>query len=138
MKIEKQNMKNRQEPQENEPLEMFSAAKLVERLMTLERLTPDQMAEKTGVPVQVIIGITKHVDQITITEEIALRFQRHLGWSATELLDLQINDVMAMYKALLDILKIRGKLLKLGFEIRESEALVEKLDALIEKMFPGP
>jgi plasmid maintenance system antidote protein VapI len=129
-------MKNRQEPRENEPLEMFSAAKLVERLMTLQRLTPDQMAEKTGVPVQVIIGITKHVDWIT--EEIALRFQRHLGWSATELLDRQINDLMAMYKALLEILKIRGKLLKLGFEIRESEALVEELDALIEKMFPGP
>ena len=102
-----------------------ATSKLVEDLMKRDGLTADLMAEQTGKPVQYIIEIIKDVRDIT--EDDAWLFERRLGWSAIELLDHQTRDLLARNKTQTEILKIWSKLLKLGFEIRKFEALVEKI-----------
>ena len=129
-------MESKKRRRENEELKMFSTSKLVEDLMKRDGLTADLMAEQTGKPVQYIIEIIKHVRDIT--KDDALLFERRLGWSAIELLDHQIRDLLARYKAQMELLKIWSKLLKLGFEIRKFEARVEKFEALVEKICRAP
>jgi plasmid maintenance system antidote protein VapI len=128
----KAKMQSEKPQRENEVLEMFSASKLVEDLMKRDGLTADLVAGQTGKPVQYIIEILEHVRDIT--REDALLFERRLGWSALELLDHQTSDVMAKYKAQMEILKIWSGLLKVAVETREFERQVKKFEALVEKI----
>src|SRR5205823_4422850 len=112
-KQRKENMKTKKmktngHQKENEAWDMFSTSKLVENLMKRDDLTVDLMAQKTGKPVQYFIEIIRYVRDIN--QKDALLFERCLGWSARELLDHQIRDIMARVMALFDILKIRGEL----------------------------
>jgi len=130
----KENMKSEKDEKGKEVWEMFSAAKLVEDAMKHEGLTVDLVAEAIGKPVQYVIEIIKHVRDITVDD--ALFLQRRFGWPAEELLDHQIRDLLARFKAYIEHLKIWGELWKLGVKERELEALSEKFLALIEKTFP--
>jgi hypothetical protein len=132
----KRKMKSEKPQKENEMLEMFSTSKLVEDLMKRDGLTADLVAQRTGKPVQYVIEISKHVRDIT--RDDALLFERRLGWSAIKLLDHQVSDLLARYKAQLEILKIWSKLLKLAVETRELESWDEKFKARVEKIGRAP
>jgi plasmid maintenance system antidote protein VapI len=116
--------KSKNQGKENEVLEMFSTSKLVNDLMRRDGLTVDLMAEATGKPVQHIIEIIKRVRWLT--QEDALLFERRLRWSAEELLDRQLRDLMAMDKALWETAKIWLGVLKLGVDTLELRDLVDK------------
>ena len=129
-------MKTNEHQKENETWDMFGISKLVEDLMKRDGLTVDLMAQKTGKPVQYFIEIIRHARDIN--QKDALLFERCLGWSARELLDHHIRDLMARFMVLIDLLKIRRQLLKQEIDCRKEEAESKKFLALIERMFPDP
>ena len=62
--------------------------RLVQDLMYLDDLTPDQMMKETGMPVKSIVEIIER--QRRITTQIASLFERYFGWPAQVLLTWQL------------------------------------------------
>jgi plasmid maintenance system antidote protein VapI len=129
-------MKSEKRQRKSEVLELSSACKLVNDLMKRDGLTPDQMMKESGMPRQNIVAILE--GKLAITPENASLFQRCFGWSAMELLDHQLSDLMAGGKALTEMLKIRLEVLKVGSEMRKLQPLIEKFEALVEKICRAP
>jgi hypothetical protein len=117
-------MKSKKQLKENEAFEMFSACRLVYDLMRRDGLTPDQMMKKSGMPTQNIVEILE--GKRVITHGIAVLFERCFRWSAIELLDHQLRDLIGRFMVRVEIAKNHLEFLTKAAEIQELIARIEK------------